>query len=195
MTPSRLPNRVGQGIIVKRRECVSIVRGTTTGNTVELGWGFSIALLPSWEVFSGLRHQSAFKAPSSRGRGMALGSRDNAGDASPSETSPLLAKAYGKTRDGGLTIVPNEPIEEPVGDDGRIGDEEAPEMGQAPNPLMEGLPEVAAKMYILLPAVGIGVSIRMLLSMCYKSNEAHRFSSLRWTRPSSSLRTPRLAAR
>lgn len=98
---------------------------------------------------------------------MALGSRDNAGDASPSETSPLLANAYGKTRDGGLTIVPNEPIEEPVGDDGRIGDEEAPEMGQAPNPLMEGLPEVAAKMYILLPAVGIGVSIRMIPSRCY----------------------------
>ncbi|OBT90249.1 hypothetical protein VE02_01296 [Pseudogymnoascus sp. 03VT05] len=93
---------------------------------------------------------------------MALGNRDDAGDASPSETSPLLANAYGKTRDGNLTIVPNEPIEEPVGDDGRIGDEEAPEMGQAPNPLMEGLPEVAAKMYILLPAVGIGVFLAAL---------------------------------
>jgi hypothetical protein len=93
---------------------------------------------------------------------MALGNRNSTGHAAPSETSPLLANDYRKTSDGKLTIVPNEPIEEPVDDDGRIRDEEAPEMGQAPNPLMEGLPEVAAKMHILLPAVGIGVSIRML---------------------------------
>lgn len=110
---------------------------------------------------------------------MALGNRNNTGHAAPSETSPLLANDYGKTSDGKLTVVPNEPIEEPVGDDGRIGDEEAPEMGQAPNPLMEGLPEVAAKMHILLPAIGIGVSIRMLLSGCCKSNKAYRSSSLR----------------
>ncbi|KFZ01292.1 hypothetical protein V500_00807, partial [Pseudogymnoascus sp. VKM F-4518 (FW-2643)] len=88
---------------------------------------------------------------------MALGNRNNTGHAAPSETSPLLANDYGKKSDERLTIVPNEPIEEPVGDDGRIGDEEAPEMGQVPNPLMEGLPEVAAKMHILLPAIGIGV--------------------------------------
>ena len=110
---------------------------------------------------------------------MALGTRNNTGHAAPSETSPLLANDYGKTSDGKLTVVPNEPIEEPVGDDGRIGDEEAPEMGQAPNPLMEGLPEVAAKMHILLPAIGIGVSFRMLLSGCCKSNKAYRSSSLR----------------
>lgn len=109
---------------------------------------------------------------------MALGNRHNTGHGAPSETSPLLANDYGKTSDGKLTVVPNEPIEEPVGDDGSIGDEEAPEMGQAPNPLMEGLPEVAAKMHILLPAIGIGVSIRMLLSKCYKSNKAYRSSSL-----------------
>ncbi|KAL5354707.1 hypothetical protein ACLOAV_000796 [Pseudogymnoascus australis] len=93
---------------------------------------------------------------------MALGNRDNTGHAAPSETSPLLANAYGKTSDGKLTIVPNEPIEEQVGDDGRIGDEEAPEMGQAPNPLMEGLPEVAEKMHILLPAIGVGVFLAAL---------------------------------
>lgn len=93
---------------------------------------------------------------------MAQGDRDNAGRPAPSETSPLLAHDYVSTSNGTLKVVPNEPIEEPVGcDDGRIGDEEAPEMGQAPNPLMEGLPEVAAKMHILLPAVGIGVSIPM----------------------------------
>lgn len=127
---------------------------------------------------------------------MALGNRNNTGHAAAaSETSPLLANAYGKTGDGKLTIVPNEPIEEPVGGDGRIGDEEAPEMGQAPNPLMEGLPEVAAKMYILLPAIGVGVSIRMLFSKCCKSNKVYRSFLLRWTRPSSSLRTPKLEAR
>ncbi|KFY92421.1 hypothetical protein V498_04979 [Pseudogymnoascus sp. VKM F-4517 (FW-2822)] len=93
---------------------------------------------------------------------MALGNRDNTGHAAPSETSPLLANAYGKTSDGKLTIVPNEPIEEQVGDDGRIGDEEAPEMGQAPNPLMEGLPEVAEKMHVLLPAIGVGVFLAAL---------------------------------
>jgi hypothetical protein len=96
---------------------------------------------------------------------MALDNRDNVGHAAPSETSPLLANDYGKISNGKLTIVSNEPIDEPASsEDGRIGDEEAPEMGQAPNPLMEGLPEVAAKMHILLPAVGIGVSMLMFCS-------------------------------
>lgn len=110
---------------------------------------------------------------------MALGNRDNTGDASPSETSPLLANADGKANNGKLAIASNEPIEEPVSDNGRIVDEEAPEMGQAPNPLMEGLPEVAAKMHILLPAVGIGVSVRVLLSRFYMSDKVYRFFSLR----------------
>lgn len=40
---------------------------------------------------------------------------------------------------------------------GGVVDEEAGEVEEA-NPLFEGNPEMAAKMHLLLPAVGIGVS-------------------------------------
>lgn len=171
----------------------SIGRVLILGNPAKLGWGFSITL-PCYPAGKTSRRNLKLLA-SSRIRGMGLGNSDDRGNGSPSETSPLLANADGKTSDGRLTIVPNEPVQEPAGSNGRIGDEEAPEMGQAPNPLMEGLPEVAAKMHILLPAVGVGVSVRILLSRCYKSNQVYRSSSLHWTRPSSSLHTPKLAAR
>jgi hypothetical protein len=86
----------------------------------------------------------------------------NNGQADASETSPLLANGEGKSNNGTLTVIPSDPIEEIVpstsnrNGDGKIEDEEAA-ADQVANPLMEGLPEVAAKMHMLLPAVGIGV--------------------------------------
>jgi len=84
----------------------------------------------------------------------------NNGPANASETSPLLANGDGKSNNGTLTVIPSDPIEEIVpctsNGNGKIEDEEAA-ADQVANPLMEGLPEVAAKMHMLLPAVGIGV--------------------------------------
>jgi hypothetical protein len=88
------------------------------------------------------------------------------GQANTSETSPLLANGDGKSNNGTLTIIPSDPIEEIVpsssNGNGKIEDEEAA-VDQVANPLMEGLPEVAAKMHMLLPAVGIGVCREGLL--------------------------------
>lgn len=78
----------------------------------------------------------------------------------PTETSPLLVKDASKPVDGSLGVLPDGPVENgnPVcSSDSGVADEEVGETEDADNPVFNGLPEVAARLHWLLPAVGIGV--------------------------------------
>lgn len=86
----------------------------------------------------------------------------------PSETSPLLTgSSSGKTQASStnktLGLFPNGTAEEVTGpaNGGATagGDEEAGEPEEVANALFEGLPEMAKKLPMLLPALGIGVRL------------------------------------
>lgn len=74
----------------------------------------------------------------------------------PTERSPLLAKDSTKpVSDGSLGALPNGPVENGAMN-GDIGGAEA-QVVDEDNPLLKGMPEMAARLHWLLPAVGIGV--------------------------------------
>lgn len=76
------------------------------------------------------------------------------------ETSPLLGKvATNSSVCCTPSDIPNGSIEDgTVAGTGTIADEEAG-ASSVDNPLLEGMPDVAAQLKWLLPAVGIGVSL------------------------------------
>ncbi len=82
----------------------------------------------------------------------------------PTETSPLLGKDVSTSLENTSNPLPNGTSQAlPAGlADGpqRDGaeDEETGEVEEPENQLFEGLPEVAARLHILVPAVAIGVS-------------------------------------
>ena len=84
------------------------------------------------------------------------------GHAGPTETSPLLSKDTVVSIDTTANGSPNGVIEVRKVIDGAqtdgAADEEAGEAEELDNPIFEGLPEVAARLHILAPAVAIGVS-------------------------------------
>jgi hypothetical protein len=85
------------------------------------------------------------------------------GHVEPTETSPLLASASASTS-AVITTSPNgvinessaKPINGAAQTDGSA-DEEAGGSEEPDNPIFEGMPEVAARLHILTPAVAIGV--------------------------------------
>lgn len=82
--------------------------------------------------------------------------------AEPSETSPLLEADTKKPLGASLGTLPNGTSVAAAAAGGSQGDgvedEEAGETEEVVNPIFEGLPEVAARLHLLLPAVGVGVS-------------------------------------
>jgi hypothetical protein len=85
------------------------------------------------------------------------------GHAEPTETSPLLGKDVSAGIGASSIPAPNGTIQESpakavnsVQTDG-AQDEEAGEGEEPVNPLFEGLPDAAARLHILAPAVAIGV--------------------------------------
>lgn len=80
------------------------------------------------------------------------------------ETSPLLGKDVAAVTGASSFASPNGTIQESPAKvingapTDRVQDEEAGEEEEPVNPLHEGLPDVAEKLHILAPAVGIGVS-------------------------------------
>lgn len=89
---------------------------------------------------------------------------DSNGHAAPSETSPLLSKDLAARTEASSIPTLNGTLQESpakaangVQTDG-AQDEEAGEGDEPVNPLFEGLPDAAARLHILAPAVAIGVS-------------------------------------
>jgi len=85
------------------------------------------------------------------------------GHADPTETSPLLGKDISAGIGASSTPASNGTIQEPpakAANDAETDgarDEEAGEGEEPANPLFEGLPDAAARLHILTPAVAIGV--------------------------------------
>jgi hypothetical protein len=84
----------------------------------------------------------------------------------PTETSPLLVADVPKSIEASLDAINGTKASGGDGTakhqtdrNGAILREDAGEVEDAGNPLFEGLPEVAARLNWLVPAVGIGVSI------------------------------------
>jgi len=91
---------------------------------------------------------------------------DSNGHAAPTETSPLLSKDVSAGIGASSILTPNGTVQEsPAKVNGvqtdAAQDEEAGEGEEPVNPLFEGLPEAAARLHILAPAVAIGVSVKL----------------------------------
>lgn len=88
------------------------------------------------------------------------------GQVEPTETSPLLAKdvAIPVSASTSTDISPHGILKDPPAEsingaptDGGPDEEAAGDAGEPHNPIFEGMPEVAARLHILAPAVAIGV--------------------------------------
>ena len=104
------------------------------------------------------------------------------GHTEPTETSPLLGKDVSAGIGASSILAPNGTIQESpakaangVQTDG-ARDEEAGEGEEPVNPLFEGLPEAAARLHILAPAVAIGVRGSSITRIGGLADELHRSS-------------------
>jgi hypothetical protein len=88
----------------------------------------------------------------------------------PTETSPLLVASAPKSIEASLDAINGTRVS---GGDGTVKNqtdgneailrEETGEIEEPENPLFEGIPEVAARLNWLVPAIGIGVSIIIII--------------------------------
>src|SRR5277367_6673172 len=106
----------------------------------------------------------------------------SSGHAEPTETSPLLRKDASAGIGASSIPAPNSTIQETpvkaansVQTDG-ARDEEAGEGEEPVNPLFEGLPDAAARLHILVPAVAIGVSRKLYYTHRETADPFHRSS-------------------
>ncbi len=104
------------------------------------------------------------------------------GHAEPTETSPLLSKDTPGGTGASSIPAPNGNIQESparavngIETDG-ARDEEAGEEEEQANPLFEGIPDAAARLNILAPAVAIGVSGKFSIRKREMADELHRSS-------------------
>src|ERR1700722_15439168 len=86
------------------------------------------------------------------------------GHSGPTETSPLLSKDISTSSENspdplpdGTSQTSSTRLANGAQTDG-AGDDETGEIEESGNPIFEGLPEVVARLHILVPAVAIGVS-------------------------------------
>lgn len=104
------------------------------------------------------------------------------GPSEPTEESPLLGKDPSTAASASSIALPNDTIRESpakTANGPQTEDAQAEEVGEGEepvNPMFEGLPEVAAQLHILIPAVAIGVSTEPQYQSPTYPNEFRRSS-------------------